>query len=310
MGWLNLDAQGSTVTSPYHRDARNGDGILSYLVWGRGALDGNIQIGGNMNKKVTILLSKKAAESINIKCHDEEEGKIGLPGFANASCVDCGKIYLKYYSAKSQRCCACRRTLALLKCGNAVVLHDGYPKLNKFKTINEIDDYFNGDEITCLLCGNGYKQLPQHLASIHDINTDDYKIRFNLPLSRGLVSKEFHEERSLDCKKRGIGGGDEKMKLMQNLSQECRNNHRKPNNVLKINRGKLAGYASKSSDKAIFKRQNKIDAYCSECGGIINVSEHAVIVQSCRILCDRCKIEKYKEAQKRYKDKMRIKVVK
>jgi hypothetical protein len=57
-----------------------------------------------------------------------------------------------------------------------------------FKTRRDIERYFSGDTIECLLCGRQFKRLQTHLAAKHGVAADDYKRRFGLPWTRGLTS--------------------------------------------------------------------------------------------------------------------------
>jgi hypothetical protein len=57
-----------------------------------------------------------------------------------------------------------------------------------FQTRREVERYFGGKTITCLLCGGRYGRLSYHLAAKHGMTTDEYKGRFGLPWSRGLIS--------------------------------------------------------------------------------------------------------------------------
>jgi ROS/MUCR transcriptional regulator protein len=57
-----------------------------------------------------------------------------------------------------------------------------------FKTRRDIDRYFSGDTIECLICGRHFQRLQTHLATKHGIAADDYKKRFGLPWTRGLTS--------------------------------------------------------------------------------------------------------------------------
>jgi hypothetical protein len=59
---------------------------------------------------------------------------------------------------------------------------------HQFKTRREIENYFSGDKIECLLCGRHFKRLQSHLAAKHQMNADAYKKRFGLPWTRGLTS--------------------------------------------------------------------------------------------------------------------------
>ena len=61
-------------------------------------------------------------------------------------------------------------------------------KRSRFKTRREVDRYFGGKTIRCLLCGRRFRRLAFHLAAKHGITADDYKARFGLPWTRGLTS--------------------------------------------------------------------------------------------------------------------------
>ena len=57
-----------------------------------------------------------------------------------------------------------------------------------FRTRREIERYFGGDTIECLICGRHFKRLHTHLAAKHGMAVDEYKRRFGLPGTRGLTS--------------------------------------------------------------------------------------------------------------------------
>ena len=64
----------------------------------------------------------------------------------------------------------------------------GYPMEPISFSKEEIDAYFSGDTIVCLLCGKKYKRLAIHLPAIHGKTENEYKGMFGLPWSRGLTS--------------------------------------------------------------------------------------------------------------------------
>ena len=64
----------------------------------------------------------------------------------------------------------------------------------QFKTKEEIEEYFSGDRIQCLICDKWYKTLSHHLDKIHNMSVDDYKLQFGLPWSRGLICKTTLEK--------------------------------------------------------------------------------------------------------------------
>jgi hypothetical protein len=57
-----------------------------------------------------------------------------------------------------------------------------------FRTRQEVERYFSGKTIKCLLCGRRFGRLSFHLAAKHGQTTDGYKSSFGLPWSRGLTS--------------------------------------------------------------------------------------------------------------------------
>lgn len=61
-----------------------------------------------------------------------------------------------------------------------------------FRTRRDVERYFGGKTIKCLLCGRRFGRLSFHLAAKHNVTTDDYKRRFGLPWTRGLTSALSH----------------------------------------------------------------------------------------------------------------------
>jgi hypothetical protein len=72
----------------------------------------------------------------------------------------------------------------------------GYPWTGQFETKEQIDFYFSGDKIECLLCGKTYRGLGVHLLKIHGVTDDQYRARYGLPWGRGLTSAASKEFRS------------------------------------------------------------------------------------------------------------------
>ena len=65
-------------------------------------------------------------------------------------------------------------------------------KRHPFRTRREVERYFGGKTIKCLLCGKRFGRLSFHLAAKHSVTTDDYKSRFGLPWSWGLTSAQSY----------------------------------------------------------------------------------------------------------------------
>jgi len=80
--------------------------------------------------------------------------------------------------------------------------------MGMFQTKQEVEHYFSGDILTCLICGEKKKSLGTHLFRKHKgISVDDYKIKFGLPHSRGLVSNATARVQAESLKRR-IALGD------------------------------------------------------------------------------------------------------
>ena len=78
----------------------------------------------------------------------------------------------------------------------------GYPVEAGQMSKEEIDAYFGGDKITCLMCGKSYRSLGLHLPRIHGMTADDYRQRFGLPWRRGLTSATSNAAYSAPSRKR------------------------------------------------------------------------------------------------------------
>jgi hypothetical protein len=73
------------------------------------------------------------------------------------------------------------------------IVKEGYPVESRNFSIDEVNDYFNHDTITCLLCGKEFQAIrPLHMTNIHNKTLDEYREMFGLPYRKGLVSKISH----------------------------------------------------------------------------------------------------------------------
>ncbi len=61
------------------------------------------------------------------------------------------------------------------------------------------------DGIVCLECGSKFKALKRHLASDHGLTPEEYRARWNLPLTYPMVSAEYSERRREMAKTIGLG---------------------------------------------------------------------------------------------------------
>lgn len=61
------------------------------------------------------------------------------------------------------------------------------------------------ETITCLVCGKRHKTLKRHLASAHNMSTEDYRRAFNLSPDYPMVAPEYAAARSDMAKRIGLG---------------------------------------------------------------------------------------------------------
>lgn len=80
----------------------------------------------------------------------------------------------------------------------------GYPRLTPLTT-DEVEAYFDEPTITCLLCGRQLYKLHMHLDRIHSLSVTEYRERFGLPHTRGLVGTVTHHKMQHMAYSRGLG---------------------------------------------------------------------------------------------------------
>jgi hypothetical protein len=88
---------------------------------------------------------------------------------------------------------------------------EGFPITRAFESIDEVKEYLSGDKIICLLCGKAYKSLGVHLLRIHDVAVDEYRERYKIPWTYGVLSKKSHEAYSKTMTRRIAEGFDPSM---------------------------------------------------------------------------------------------------
>ena len=95
----------------------------------------------------------------------------------------------------------------------------GYLKDVFFTSRVEMEDYFEGDKITCLLCGHKYRQLDPHLKAVHDMTCDDYREKHGIPYTKGLCSSHKSRQESRRMKEYFIQNPSEKDRRVQQVAQ-------------------------------------------------------------------------------------------
>lgn len=75
-------------------------------------------------------------------------------------------------------------------------------RFQRFRTSEEVERYFSGKTIKCLLCQKPLMRLASHLFFMHAMSAAEYKVRFGLPWTRGLTSAASHRNSGWNAKRR------------------------------------------------------------------------------------------------------------
>lgn len=100
-----------------------------------------------------------------------------------------------------------------------------FVEVGMFESKAEVEAYFEGEKIECLLCGRMLKSLSTHLSRIHDVECDEYREKFGLPYSKGLVSSVTSGKCSAGLHRRIERGDKTLMPISQvaNIGQQTKN---------------------------------------------------------------------------------------
>ena len=74
-------------------------------------------------------------------------------------------------------------------------------KSEPIKNEEELNRYLDADKIACLICGKEYKSLGHHLSRSHSTSARDYKVAFNIPVTKSLVGNDLKRIKSEISKK-------------------------------------------------------------------------------------------------------------
>ncbi len=68
--------------------------------------------------------------------------------------------------------------------------------LKPFSRMGEVDEYLSGKTVECLLCGESFARVSQHIAMRHRLPVDAYKAALGIPKTRSLFSQAQNERMS------------------------------------------------------------------------------------------------------------------
>jgi len=149
----------------------------------------------------------------------------------------------------------------------------GFPWDGKFETKQEIYNYFSGDKVQCLLCGQWFKRLPTHLKMIHGIGSDEYKEIYGLPWKHGLCGEEFSLKISKIMKKRREDGFRPDIDAAREESKQAKQRQDQPffkkirsENLISGNKKKIKYFHEdfKSVLKRMLEENKPLDEVCRD----------------------------------------------
>ncbi len=216
--------------------------------------------------------------------------------------------WLGYRDRKEVTCTSCQTLHTSQHYTRGVIMTD------KFKTQEQLDDYFGEDSIECLICHKHLKSLGVHLRMKHDMTAKGYRYQFGIPMKYGLVSKELSERMSKNSEantkhllkftpedrvKYGkIGAAAAK------AADNTRGNHSDITNKMFKKRAEevLTPLSKKKIDE--LRSDPDVDGKCEGCGDTTSVSAINKW-REIKIFCECCKKKKHNIVQTKAREKWR-----
>lgn len=96
-----------------------------------------------------------------------------------------------------------------------------------FATMNEIEQYLAHATIECLECGQHFKALAHHLRLSHKLNNSDYRQKWGIPASFGLIGTDTKDALSTSTLSR-IANGEMTYEHLSRATEAARNSDRWP----------------------------------------------------------------------------------
>ena len=97
-----------------------------------------------------------------------------------------------------------------------------FPWLGSFKTMEEVNEYFDQDTLTCLICGKECHSLHKHVAAAHGLPADEYKELYDIPWTRGLISSTLREKQAAIMNQQRADGIIPHSPSPEHLAKLCR----------------------------------------------------------------------------------------
>lgn len=218
-------------------------------------------------------------------------------------CQDCGTQYYINKKGKSPYCCKCRylKRRAAEKVRKAPKSLPSFPRTMPFQTRQEADTYLKGDgvsKIQCLECGNWYGSLGVHLLNRHGCDVREYKVKYGLAFSGGGLVGEFRRQSASEVGKQRIASAEGK--------EHFERIHKKAIESMKAGRGQKQRNWTPYLKKEASERLNANSPIqteghlpcqhpCVDCGVEVTTTTRFAIANSCRVMCEECKLKRAKQ---------------
>ena len=166
----------------------------------------------------------------------------------------------------------------------------------KFKTLEELENYFDNEKIECLICGRKLRSLCSHLKT-HDMNSTEYKKMFGIPKRWGLLGLLTKGIKSVVGKE--IASKVSKEDFLNTISKNGFNYNKDCDKILKDAQGKcLNNYRTKVSES-----KRKVNHKCPECNVVFMVEERSLSFGNKSKLCPTCKEKSLIRSRDKFLDK-------
>lgn len=107
-------------------------------------------------------------------------------------------------------------------------------KSDPIKTSEELSLYLSGSKIACLICGEEFKSLGQHLSFSHSLSSKQYKEIYNIPATRSLCCQDLIDKKREITSR--IWEENPKMEIVRrtlkkNISNLCGTRHKSKSSI-------------------------------------------------------------------------------
>jgi len=128
-----------------------------------------------------------------------------------------------------------------------------------FTSLAAVDAYLDNENLECLICGLSYKSLHRHVYRTHNLRADEYKEKFGIPYTKGLVGTVTRKKLSIAAIELHENNPNQSSSLLKSTNRVVRRNP--PGHV-------LDSFVGKGKEK-LFERVELIKALIAIKSGLM-----------------------------------------